>query len=107
MWETSSKSLDSPPDNHLQSRYVTPGFKPFSYYSLFLLLRLNVIITIVIIIIIIISISIITVLADFNQSWKVDDNVCVITEEEEEKLEHLFQQRLKRYLSGEMIIANS
>ena len=63
--------------------------------------------TIVIIIIIIISISIITLLADFNQSWKVDDNACVITEEEEEKLEHLFQQRLKRYLSGEMIITNS
>ena len=107
MWETSSKSLDGHPDNHLQSRYVTPGFKPFSYYSFFLLLRLNVIIIIVIKIIVIISISIISVLADFNQSWKVDDNICVITEEEEEKLEHLFQQRLKRYLSGEMVIANS
>ncbi|XP_044182410.1 MTRF1L release factor glutamine methyltransferase-like isoform X1 [Acropora millepora] len=43
-------------------------------------------------------------------SWKVDDNVCVITEEEEEKLEHLFQQRLKRvplqYVIGEWDFRN-
>ncbi|XP_067025907.1 MTRF1L release factor glutamine methyltransferase-like isoform X2 [Acropora muricata] len=43
-------------------------------------------------------------------SWKVDDNACVITEEEEEKLEHLFQQRLKRiplqYVIGEWDFRN-
>ena len=32
VWKSSSESLESSlPDDHLLSRYVTPGFKPFSY----------------------------------------------------------------------------